>query len=394
MHRVRPRRRLERGRTATRTCTTSRSTRRCSPALPGNPDLVDPNRWQPLALDFFIDQCGNPIPGGFPPFLSPGVGPGRRRSRSTPDDLTIYHARRLRLLGLPRSGAAAAARPPTATTTWTASSMVGVVWSRPPRPDRRRDDRHLARLDRQRPLPDPGDWRPTTTSRTAATGARATREPGDRPALHAADRARAATTRACSPSSGPTARTPRRRPGTGSRSPTTSPIIRSSRSASAGRGRSLDDLEWDVKVYLMLGGAMHDVAIAAWGIKGWYDYIRPISAIRYHGRARPVLRSARSRRYDPDGIALRPGFDRGRHGRRAARRASATSTSPRDVGKIAIRAWRGPDFIADPDDRRRRRRLDPRRGLVALSAADLRDAALRRLRLRAQHLQPRGRRGA
>ena len=48
-----------------------------------------------------------------------------------------------------------------------------------------------------------------------------------------------------------------------------------------GGGPVLDPLEWDVKAYLALGGAMHDAAVTAWGIKGWYDYIRPISALRY-----------------------------------------------------------------------------------------------------------------
>ena len=48
-----------------------------------------------------------------------------------------------------------------------------------------------------------------------------------------------------------------------------------------GKGPILDPLEWDVKSYFVLGGVMHDVAISVWGIKGWYDYIRPISAIRY-----------------------------------------------------------------------------------------------------------------
>ena len=33
------------------------------PDFPGNPDISDPNRWQPLALEFFFDQGGNPIPG-------------------------------------------------------------------------------------------------------------------------------------------------------------------------------------------------------------------------------------------------------------------------------------------------------------------------------------------
>lgn len=48
-----------------------------------------------------------------------------------------------------------------------------------------------------------------------------------------------------------------------------------------GQGDPLDRLEWDIKSYFILGGAMHDAAIAAWSIKGYYDYIRPISAIRY-----------------------------------------------------------------------------------------------------------------
>ena len=48
-----------------------------------------------------------------------------------------------------------------------------------------------------------------------------------------------------------------------------------------GEGEELDDLEWDIKSYFLMGGAMHDVAISAWGIKGYYDYIRPISVMRY-----------------------------------------------------------------------------------------------------------------
>ena len=44
-----------------------------------------------------------------------------------------------------------------------------------------------------------------------------------------------------------------------------------------GQGSVLDPLEWDVKTYFILGGGMHDAAIASWSIKGWYDYIRPIS---------------------------------------------------------------------------------------------------------------------
>ena len=37
---------------------------------------------------------------------------------------------------------------------------------------------------------------------------------------------------------------------------------------------------WLAKAYLLFGGAMHDCSIAAWGSKAYYDFVRPISAIR------------------------------------------------------------------------------------------------------------------
>ena len=43
-------------------------------AMPGNPTLEDPNRWQPLTLEIFIDQSGNIIPGATPGFLGPEWG--------------------------------------------------------------------------------------------------------------------------------------------------------------------------------------------------------------------------------------------------------------------------------------------------------------------------------
>jgi hypothetical protein len=50
-----------------------------------------------------------------------------------------------------------------------------------------------------------------------------------------------------------------------------------------GRGAEVDRLEWDVKLYLALNGAVHDAAVAAWGLKGHYDSARPISIVRYLG---------------------------------------------------------------------------------------------------------------
>lgn len=51
-----------------------------------------------------------------------------------------------------------------------------------------------------------------------------------------------------------------------------------------GTGPLLDDLEWDVKMYLALNGALHDVAVSVWGVKRHYDYVRPISSIRHLGQ--------------------------------------------------------------------------------------------------------------
>ncbi len=74
-----------------------------------------------------------------------------------------------------------------------------------------------------------------------------------------------------------------------------------------GEGEILDQLEWDVKSYLAMGGAMHDAAVTAWGLKGWYDYIRPISAIRgMVDRGQSTIPDIDS--YTPDGTLLVPGF--------------------------------------------------------------------------------------
>lgn len=52
-----------------------------------------------------------------------------------------------------------------------------------------------------------------------------------------------------------------------------------------GAGPSLERLEWDVKMYLTVGGAVHDAAVTSWGMKGVYDTVRPISFIRYMGQS-------------------------------------------------------------------------------------------------------------
>lgn len=74
-----------------------------------------------------------------------------------------------------------------------------------------------------------------------------------------------------------------------------------------GVGKAVDRLEWDVKLYLALGGSNHDAAVAAWGMKGHYDSARPISMVRYmaeYGQSSdPSLPS-----YHPMGLPLIPGL--------------------------------------------------------------------------------------
>jgi hypothetical protein len=48
-----------------------------------------------------------------------------------------------------------------------------------------------------------------------------------------------------------------------------------------GSGPTVNDLEWDVKMYFSMAGAMHDAACAAWSLKRYYSGARPISLIRW-----------------------------------------------------------------------------------------------------------------
>ncbi len=118
----------------------------------------------------------------------------------------------------------------------------------------------------------------------------------------------------------------------------------------AGEGPVMNELEWDLRAYLALGGAMHDAAVAAWSIKGWYDYTRPISAIRYlcdQGQsADPTLP-----RYDPNGINLQPGLIElitERSAMPGGRHHHLVAKDRKNLGKIAIKSWRGPDHIENP----------------------------------------------
>jgi hypothetical protein len=105
-----------------------------------------------------------------------------------------------------------------------------------------------------------------------------------------------------------------------------------------GAGRA-NRLKWDVRLYFALNGAVHDAAIAAWGVKRAYNGVRPISMIRYlagKGQSSDPAGPA----YDREGLPLVPGL---------IEVVTSASSAPGQrhaalsghVGEIAVRSWPG-----------------------------------------------------
>ena len=114
-----------------------------------------------------------------------------------------------------------------------------------------------------------------------------------------------------------------------------------------GEGEILEDLEWDVKSYFILGGAMHDAAVAAWNIKGYYDYVRPISAIRAMAQYGQSSYSDIFNlfNYHRAGLKLEDDFCE-----------TISSTDPMrseegvEIYDLKLKAWKGNKHIGNPDE--------------------------------------------
>lgn len=315
---------------------------------PGNPDILDPNRWQPLTLTVFIDQSGNVIPGATPGFLGPEWG-SVQPFALTEEDATIYQ----------RDGADwwvyhDPGPPPYANTgvddgylpdeykwgfslvsTWSAQldPTDGVLWDISPASKGNVDVADWPKtIEEYRDFyqPDGGDigqGRPLNPY----TGL--PYEPQIVP--------RGDYTRVLAEfwADGPDSETP---PGHWYT------ILNYVHDHPAferrfkGEGEVMDDLEWDVKAYFTLGGAMHDVAITAWGIKGWYDYVRPVSAIRYLAEMGQNSDPEKPR-YSRYGLPLVPGYIE-------LVEAGDPLAGPNgeNINKIKLYTWRGPNYIQNP----------------------------------------------
>ncbi len=109
-----------------------------------------------------------------------------------------------------------------------------------------------------------------------------------------------------------------------------------------GKGPQLSQLEWDVKTYFAMGGALHDAGIAAWSVKGWYDYVRPITAIRYMG-TRGQCTSKDLPLYHPEGLPLIEGYIE-----QVGKKDPLVGANKEHLHKLKVKAWRGPEYIGDP----------------------------------------------
>lgn len=315
------------------------------PDFPGNPDMVDPNRWQPLALEFFLDQSGNPIPGGYPEFLGPEWGD------VTPFSLNENDLEQLEREGLSWSVWHDPGAPPYHGTKTEDGYKWGyemvVVWSShlDPATGVMVDispggigNAPLAEVAEESVYYDfmnGGDWGDGWDI-NPVTGLEY--EPqvvplGDYARILAEFWA-----------DGPDSETPPGHWFSVMNYVSDHPLFEK---RFMGEGPVLDNLEWDVKSYLLMGGSMHDCAVSAWSVKGYYDYVRPVSAIRYMCDLGQCTDDSLAS-YHPGGINLIPDYIE-------LVTAESTAAGERhelllgNEGKIAINAWRGPSYIADPD---------------------------------------------
>ena len=314
------------------------------PLQPGNPDLTHPNRWQPLALDFFLDQAGNLFLDGVPEALSPEWGQVRAFALDDANaniyprflfDYWVFHD----------PGPPPMIGAPTEEYYKWGFEMV-VSWSSHLDPsDGVMIDISPGAIGNS-PLPAAGDYEDYYNFEAGGDWGvghpvnPATGKPYEPRIVPRGDYARVL---AEFWADGPDSETPPGHWFTIANYVSDHPLTRK---RFAGTGAVLDDLEWDVKVYFVLGGAMHDAAVTAWGAKGWYDYVRPISAIRYMADLGQSS-DPEGPSYHPWGLRLYPG---------KIEVITQDTTAPRrrhqdlrgHEGKIAIYAWKGPDYISDP----------------------------------------------
>lgn len=320
------------------------------PELPGNPDIEDLNRWQPLALQGFVDQAGNPIDetpeflgaewGQVVPFALSQVDRTTHSRSGESYEYWVYHN-------------------PDAPPTFDGSlaeefkwshSLVA-IWSSQLDPSGVADSGNGAELIDISPAnvgnistypagpAEHGTFYDRLDGGDASTGYSLNPVTGQPYAAQMVPRGDYARVLAEFWADGPDSETPPGHWFVILNEVNDHPMAER---RFGGGGSSLGLLEWDVKAYFTLGGTMHDAAITAWSIKGWYDYIRPISSLRAMADLGQSTDSELAS-YNVDGIPLEPGYIE-----LVAAEDPLAGETDEHVGKIKLLAWRGPDYIANP----------------------------------------------
>nr|MBS0038036.1 vanadium-dependent haloperoxidase [Saprospiraceae bacterium] len=314
---------------------------------PGNPDLIDPNRWQPLTISNAVDQSGNPV-GSTLPFLSPEWGNTIPFSLNE-TDVTTYmrNGDEYKVYLDPGPPAFLDGSEPGCENSHfkMGFAMVSVWQSHLDPADTVMWDISPARRGNQAILPpSPEDYPEHYNYFEGGDFSSGheinpiTGEPYPSQWVKRGDYARIL---AEFWADGPDSETP---PGHWFS------IYNHVRDQELfenywmGEEEELTSLEYDLRAYLTLGGAMHDAAMAAWSVKGYYDYIRPVSAIRYMG-GKGQCSDPDDEGYDPEGLPLMPGFiELVREGDELA------GDQNEHLHKVKLFTWRGPDYIDDPEE--------------------------------------------
>jgi len=317
-------------------------------AFPGNPDISDPNRWQPLTLNVFIDQSGNVIPFNTPEFLSPEWGKVTPFSLKQ-EDLTVFKKPEgdywvYNDPGPPPYLDTTAITPISEEYKW-GFELVS-EWSS-----------HLDPTDGVEIDISPGAQGNNQSYPTTLAGYRDfyDKEMGGDPSTgHSVN---PITGQAYEPNvvkrgdyarvlaefwaDGPDSETP---PGHWFTLLNYVSEHPSFVKQFNGQDEVLGDLEWYVKAYFSMGAAMHDCAVNTWGIKGHYDYVRPVSAIRamseYGQSSDPNLPN-----YHVAGFRLKPGAVE-----LVGLGDPLVGNNNEHLNKIKLYAWRGPDYINNPQN--------------------------------------------
>jgi hypothetical protein len=313
---------------------------------PGNPTLVDPNRWQAIFLDEFIDQSGNPISIS-PPFLSPEWG------EVIPFSMDDSHKTVLERDGHEYQVYMDPGQPPYIDTSiytgiedpykwgflmvslWQShlDPTDGVMWDVSP-----------ASIGNTPSLPETFEEYPnfynTFDGGDPSQGWATNPATGLPYELQMVPRGDYARILAEFWADGPDSETP---PGHWFTILNYVSDHPDHENRWQGEGELLSNLEWDIRSYFTLAGAMHDAAIAAWSAKGYYDYPRPVSIIRWMAD-KGQSTDPEAPNYNPAGIPLIPGYVE-----QVLPGDTLAGDNDENLYKIKLYTWRGHYYIADPE---------------------------------------------